>query len=74
MFEHPGRLGDSVEIWCRVEREGPTSLTVDARVLVRGVAPESLHQICRSTIVYVALDRKGRPAAWGKRRRRGRRP
>jgi len=64
LFEYPGMLGDSVEIWCRVAREGTTSLTLEARVLVRGVAPEILHEICRSTVVYVALDEGGRPTPW----------
>jgi acyl-CoA thioesterase YciA len=72
IFEYPGKLGDSVEIWCRVEKKGTTSLTMDARVLVRGVAPETLHQICRSTIVYVAIDRRGRPEPWRKTKKKRR--
>ena len=66
VFDHPGKLGDSVEIWCRVDREGRTSLTLDCRVLVRTVdaSGESLHQICHSSIVYVALDKRGRPVEW----------
>jgi acyl-CoA hydrolase len=66
VFDHPGRLGDSVEIWCRVERAGTTSLTLDTRVLVREIAPEKLHQICQATVVYVALDKAGRPMPWKK--------
>lgn len=64
VFDHPGKLGDSVEIWCRTLKEGTTSLTLDCRVLVRSLAPETLHQICRSTVVYVALDQSGRPMPW----------
>ncbi|HVR76267.1 MAG TPA: hotdog domain-containing protein, partial [Planctomycetota bacterium] len=37
VFEAPGLLGDLVEIWCRPEREGTTSLTLDAKVLVRTI-------------------------------------
>jgi acyl-CoA hydrolase len=66
VFDYPGRLGDAVEVWCRTEREGTTSLTLEARVLVRGVGPETLHQICHSTLVYVSLDASGRPVAWRK--------
>jgi len=66
VFDYPGRLGDSVEIWCRTFHEGTTSLGLEARVLVRGVKPETLHQICHCTVVYVALDATGRPAAWRK--------
>lgn len=68
VFDHPGRLGDSVELWCRVEHEGTTSLTLDCRVLVRGVPPESgpPRQICHCCVVYVALDDAGRPKPWKK--------
>ena len=66
VFDYPGKLGDSVEMWCRTEKEGTTSLTLDVRVLVRGVAPETLHQICHLNVVYVALDDGGRPIPWKK--------
>ncbi len=64
VFDAPGLLGDFIEIWCRPEREGTTSLTLDCRVLVRTIGPEEARQICRSTVVYVALDEAGRPRAW----------
>jgi acyl-CoA thioesterase YciA len=64
VFEAPGMLGDFVEIWCRPEREGTTSLTLDCRVMVRKVHSEEAKQICRSTVVYVALDEAGRPKPW----------
>jgi acyl-CoA thioesterase YciA len=65
VFDHPGMLGDSVEIWCRVAAEGTTSLTLECQVLVRGLG-DSLKQICHSSVVYVALDGAGRPVAWKK--------
>ncbi len=70
IFDHPGKLGDSVEFWCRIEREGRTSLTLDCRVLVRDFTAqgETLHQICHSNVVYVALDSKGRPKPWKKKK------
>ncbi|MBI4604403.1 MAG: acyl-CoA thioesterase [Planctomycetes bacterium] len=64
VFDAPGMLGDFVEIWCRPEKEGTTSLTLDCRVLVRTIRPEQAKQICRSTVVYVALDEEGRPKPW----------
>jgi acyl-CoA hydrolase len=70
VFDYPGKLGDSVEIWCRVESEGRTSLTLDARVIVRGIGGDMFHQICHSSIVYVALDAEGRPTPWKKRGRK----
>ena len=64
VFDAPGMLGDYVEIWCRPLRQGRTSLTLDCRVLVRTIRPETVAQICRSTVVYVALDEDGRPTPW----------
>ena len=67
VFEAPGLLGDLIEIWCRPEREGTTSLTLDCRVLVRTIDPDAARRICRSTVVYVALDAEGRPTPWRQR-------
>ena len=69
VFDAPGLLGDFVEIWCRQERRGNTSLTLDCIVLVRrtdGAQPDSpnVEQICHSTVVFVAIGRDGRPARW----------
>ncbi|HVR73277.1 MAG TPA: acyl-CoA thioesterase, partial [Planctomycetota bacterium] len=64
VFEAPGLLGDLVEIWCRPEREGTTSLTLDAKVLVRTIPSDETKVICRSTVVYVALDEEGKPWPW----------
>ena len=70
IFNHPGEVGDSVEIWCRVESEGRTSITLDCRALVRRFVEdcERRHQICQCSIVYVALDEEGRPTPWGENR------
>jgi acyl-CoA hydrolase len=64
VFDAPGLLGDLVEIWCRPEREGTTSLTLDCRVLVRRESGQREAQICHSSVVYVALDDAGRPKPW----------
>ena len=66
LFHHPGKIGDSVEIWCRVEKEGRTSCTFDCRVMVRRFVGDcqSRQQICQCTVVYVALDDHGQPTPW----------
>jgi acyl-CoA hydrolase len=64
VFDAPGLLGDLVEIWCRSSREGTTSLTLECRVVVRRENGDRVQQICRSSVVYVALDSQGRPRAW----------
>ena len=70
VFEAPGILGDVVEIWCRPEKKGRTSLTLDCRAVVY---PEGIEcadtvekEVCRSTVVYVAIDEHGRPKPWRK--------
>ncbi len=64
VFQNPGRLGDSVEIWCLEESRGRSSLTLDCRVLVRGCEQHERRVICHSTVVYVALNESGRPKQW----------
>lgn len=64
VFDAPGTLGDYVEIWSRPTRRGVTSLTLSCKVLVRSVVLGRAESICRSTVVYVALDDHGRPKAW----------
>jgi len=66
VFHHPGKIGDSVEIWCRVDVEGKSSITLDCRVLVRKCEDgiESVRQICHCSVVYVALDERGQPTSW----------
>ena len=64
VFEAPGMLGDIVEIWCKPAKFGNTSLTLDCRAVVRREDAVEAREICRSTVVYVALDSEGRPRRW----------
>jgi acyl-CoA thioesterase YciA len=66
VFEAPGLLGDIVEFWYRPSNLGRTSLTLNCRTIVRRGESDEAHQICRSTVVYVALDEEGRPTPWRK--------
>lgn len=69
VFASPGRLGDSVEIWCRVTHEGRSSLALECKVVARCVDGDGgvmEREICRCDVVYVALDGNGRPTAWKK--------
>lgn len=78
VFNQPAKLGDMLEIWCKVSRLGTTSLTVSTLVARRSFAddptqskspltnyetkPES--EICRCELVFVAVDEKGKPRPW----------
>ncbi len=64
VFDAPALPGDLVEIWSKPGREGRTSLTLDCRVVVRGVESDSVRQICSCALVYVAIDEAGRPRPW----------
>ena len=64
IFEAPGMLSDNVEIWCRTQKRGRTSLTLECRAQVRDVEQDHVRTICTSTVVYVALDENGRPRPW----------
>lgn len=79
VFNQPAKLGDMLEIWCKVSRAGTTSLTVSTLVARRSFAddpgqgkhlnsyelkPES--EICRCELVFVSVDEKGKPRPWNK--------
>lgn len=70
IFNQPAKLGDMLEVWCNVHKEGTTSLTIQAIVIRRhftdngASAPTEDAEICRCELVFVALDDKGQPKAW----------
>ena len=73
IFAHPARLGDMLEIWCKVAKKGKTSLTVCVLVTRRSFADDpksdqpatpTIAKICSSELVFVAVDEHGRPKIW----------
>ena len=72
LFNQPARLGDMLEIWCKIAHAGNTSLTIDVVVSRRTFADDparspddkSSGEICRCELVFVAVDEKGRPRPW----------
>jgi acyl-CoA thioesterase YciA len=71
VFQQPARLGDMLEIWCRVVRPGSSSLTISVLVTRRTFADDSgkesaptAAEICRCEIVFVSVDEQGRPRNW----------
>lgn len=75
IFNQPAKLGDMLEIWCRVAHAGRTSLTVETKVTRRsfpddGAPAKGIEsspadaEICRCSIVFVAMDENGRPRQW----------
>ncbi len=71
IFSIPAKLGDMLEIWCRVKHAGRTSLTAEAIVTRRSFADDPARErhsesleLCRCEIVFVCLDAHGRPKVW----------
>jgi acyl-CoA hydrolase len=74
VFHQPARLGDMLEIWCKVLKAGTTSLTIEALVSRRSFADDPAKalgapaetEICRCELVFVCVDEKGKPREWKK--------
>ena len=79
IFNQPARLGDVLEIWCKVEHPGRTSLTISTIVTRREFADDPRgerksilnhyalkpeSEICRCELVFVSVDDKGKPRPW----------
>lgn len=80
VFNQPAKLGDMLEIWCKVKHPGRTSITIETIVTRRSFAddpakPDSIlnhyvlkpeSEICRCELVFVCVDEKGKPRPWNK--------
>jgi acyl-CoA thioesterase YciA len=64
IFENPGILGDIIQFWCRVTKEGRTSMTMELVVRTQNVDTLDQRDICRCELVYVAVDSIGKPTPW----------
>jgi acyl-CoA hydrolase len=78
IFNQPAKLGDMLEIWCKVLKKGRTSITISTVVIRRTFAddptdsdtvinhyvqkPEA--EIGRCEFVFVSVDERGRPRVW----------
>lgn len=74
IFQQPARLGDMLEIWCKVTRAGRTSITISTIVTRRSFSDDPANteinpngaEICRCELVFVCVDEKGQPRVWNK--------
>lgn len=78
IFNQPAKLGDMLEIWCKVSHAGRTSITISVLVTRRSFADDSAEtgnrlnayetkpdaEICRCELVFVSVDSKGKPRVW----------
>ncbi len=61
-FEHPVLVGDIISCYGKVVKKGRTSVTVDVEVCaLRNRFDEKCIKVTEATVVYVAIDDKGKP-------------
>ena len=65
VFEAPGQLNDVVEVWCRMDRLGRSSISISVQVLVNPTAGRPRHRICRCEVMFVQTDGGARSLPWG---------
>lgn len=73
IFNQPAKLGDMLEIWCKVTKRGRTSITINTLVTRRSFADDPASrqnmskdeaEICRCELVFVCVDEQGKPRIW----------
>ncbi|MCJ8343973.1 acyl-CoA thioesterase [bacterium] len=64
IFINPALLGDMIQFWCNVTREGNSSLTMELVVRTKNVDTRQQRDILTCEIVYVAVDDLGKPFPW----------
>lgn len=78
IFNQPAKLGDMLEIWCKVAHPGKTSMVISVLVTRRSFSDDPSREdsmlnsyklkpgseICRCEIVFVSVNEKGKPRPW----------
>ena len=81
IFNQPAKLGDMLEVWCKVAHRGSTSITIHVIVTRRSFEDDPVSkntvinqyelkkeaEICHCDIVFVCVDEQGRPRIWNKK-------
>ena len=62
LFKEPVKLGDILEYCCKTVKEGNSSLTVGVRV--RRILETDVKEVCEAEIVFVNLNKEGKPTPW----------
>ena len=60
-FLQPVSVGDDVSVFCRLEREGNTSVAVHIETWARSRAAAGPHKVTEGVFTYVAVDEAGHP-------------
>jgi acyl-CoA thioesterase YciA len=62
-FLKPVSVGDDVRLFCRLEREGNTSVTVGIEVWASARVSGDPHKVTEGVFTYVAIGEDGKPAS-----------
>lgn len=62
-FLKPVSVGDDVSVFCELEREGDTSITVGIEVWARARTGDAPHKVTEGVFRYVVVDEDGKPTA-----------
>jgi acyl-CoA thioesterase YciA len=62
VFLQPVSVGDDVSVFCRLEREGHTSVAVGIEVWARARVSDGPHKVTEGVFTYVAVGEDGKPA------------
>ena len=65
-FLQPVTVGDDVSVFCWLEEEGDSSITVRIETWARSRGGDAPHKVTEGVFTYVAVDENGRPVAQGK--------
>lgn len=66
IFNEPAHLGDVLELMLRIKNLGNSSVTVECLVMTKVIAPpDTSRLIVQCDLVFVAIDRNGRPSPHG---------
>lgn len=60
-FLKPVSVGDDVSVFCRLEREGKTSIAVGIEVWARTRSNQDPHKVTEGIFTYVAVGEDGKP-------------
>jgi len=60
-FKSPGKLGDIIQIYARLDHIGKASLDVKAIAISNNPEKKTMNEIIDCIITYVCLDGEGRP-------------
>lgn len=66
-FSSPGRLGDIVQIYAKIEKTGTSSITICSKAISNDVAKQSMNEIITCKITYVCLDDFRKPFPYFKK-------